>query len=818
MGGSCDGNSGSDEPRVVELRVHGVSGTPPEDLLDRPLVRPVAGDKIAGFYRPRLAEEWTDDPVGACPGTGPYLEGYAWGGLTSGSPSRAFWLLLLPFTLINAVPRLRPAGPVGLRVKALIATSRLLALSLTVTFILAVTGVTIEVLARQCGLDKSVCQALPQFFQDWQQRVGQGGRLALASAAAIAFVVVLWLLSRWTAARYETVDPFPGSGGTQPGANDWDPGLDNRWLWFGEHMVRRQRSIHVSAGLVSVVAMVGLTLWHAAEGRLLFVVAIVALVVLGALLCNPTITGRGKDPSARLTAGLCIGTFVALVWAALVVAVSTPAPPPDTAPGPSYARIVTIMFGVQIILVLVLFVLTMSLPRTPAGGPPRRFRDPGAPALALLSVLLAAALSAGAYLYAWAWVRGSGAMPNPNHFRKLTTSLTEGAGELEVPLSMLVAAAGFAIALGWVLALLAILGLWTVIRILLVWLGRWRGWLWLARLGGEQDWANFKADYKGVPEDERRAQRIVRMFRRARLVDSVGAGVRWTLYPMGGLALALTGWSVAALWWPRANDRLISLLSWPGPGWLDVSMLGIAVYLVVLVPVAGVLIGLAMFRARSTRRLVGVLWDVASFWPRSIHPFAAPCYAERTVPDLLVRIRYHGSRTPGVVLAGHSQGSVIAAAVIRQQQAADAAAPQADAKVMPRVAFLSYGSMLDRLYGRYFPAYFGPTELGELATALGPEKIRWLNLWRHSDFLGGPITPLAGYPDVLTGVDVKLIDPPYWPVEGDPNPDPAAGGHSAYPRDQRFQARVADLVAWLSPPRRKPEEPDNPPTLMRDIL
>ena len=59
-----DGSRGN----VVELRVHGVSGTPPEELLDRQLVRQVAGDKTAGFYRPRLREEWRDRPTND-PGT-----------------------------------------------------------------------------------------------------------------------------------------------------------------------------------------------------------------------------------------------------------------------------------------------------------------------------------------------------------------------------------------------------------------------------------------------------------------------------------------------------------------------------------------------------------------------------------------------------------------------------------------------------------------------------------------------------------------------------------------------------------------------------
>jgi hypothetical protein len=36
----------------VELRVHGVSGTPPVDMLDHPLVKQVAGDTDGRFFRP----------------------------------------------------------------------------------------------------------------------------------------------------------------------------------------------------------------------------------------------------------------------------------------------------------------------------------------------------------------------------------------------------------------------------------------------------------------------------------------------------------------------------------------------------------------------------------------------------------------------------------------------------------------------------------------------------------------------------------------------------------------------------------------------
>jgi hypothetical protein len=51
----------------------------------------------------------------------------------------------------------------------------------------------------------------------------------------------------------------------------------------------------------------------------------------------------------------------------------------------------------------------------------------------------------------------------------------------------------------------------------------------------------------------------------------------------------------------------------------------------------------------------------------------------------------------GVVLAEYSQGSVIATAVLWQQQAADADLVPT-AKVSPRLAFSSYGYVLSRLY------------------------------------------------------------------------------------------------------------------------
>jgi hypothetical protein len=84
----------------TELRIHGVSGTPPESMLDYPHPRQVAGDAVSGFYR----RWWPAGPPTAADGD---VEGqcrreaYSWGGLTSGGASRALWLLLLPFMMLN---------------------------------------------------------------------------------------------------------------------------------------------------------------------------------------------------------------------------------------------------------------------------------------------------------------------------------------------------------------------------------------------------------------------------------------------------------------------------------------------------------------------------------------------------------------------------------------------------------------------------------------------------------------------------------------------------------------------------------------------
>ena len=81
----------------VELRIHGVSGTPPEVMLDCARVEQVAGDSWGRFLRP---VNGVGEPLQSEPGR--LLEGYHWGRYTSGSWIKGLWLVLVPCGLVNA--------------------------------------------------------------------------------------------------------------------------------------------------------------------------------------------------------------------------------------------------------------------------------------------------------------------------------------------------------------------------------------------------------------------------------------------------------------------------------------------------------------------------------------------------------------------------------------------------------------------------------------------------------------------------------------------------------------------------------------------
>ncbi len=172
----------------------------------------------------------------------------------------------------------------------------------------------------------------------------------------------------------------------------------------------------------------------------------------------------------------------------------------------------------------------------------------------------------------------------------------------------------------------------------------------------------------------------------------------------------------------------------------------LSLYLVVALSVGLLFLASRLRTSETARRGVGVVWDLTTFWPRAAHPLAPPCYAERVVPELVTRAGWalaatgpDGSHTPRdsrFVFSAHSQGSVIATAVLsllsREQ--------------LSRTRVITYGSQVRALYGRVFPQVLGPAEIGYVATE-------------------GPTTLTEAFPEVLDPANPRAV---FVPPAADP--------------------------------------------------
>ena len=227
----------------TELRVHGVSGSSAEEMLDRPLIRQVAGDGEAGFFRPRSEYGATLGPGGA------RLEAYRWGNLTSGAAARALWLLLLPFSLANVALWMRPPAT-GMGRRVVHGLVRIFCLTMSATLTLAAIGIALDLVAWQCASPDSVCVQqrpwLTGLFTGYFEPTGR--RLALAALGPIAVVSLLWFLAVRSWARYESYG--------QVQRNPDGDGLATPTFWDGRAQVGRLRSVHVAAMFALIDAVI----------------------------------------------------------------------------------------------------------------------------------------------------------------------------------------------------------------------------------------------------------------------------------------------------------------------------------------------------------------------------------------------------------------------------------------------------------------------------------------------------------------------------------------------------------------------------------
>jgi hypothetical protein len=242
---------------------------------------------------------------------------------------------------------------------------------------------------------------------------------------------------------------------------------------------------------------------------------------------------------------------------------------------------------------------------------------------------------------------------------------------------------------------------------------------------------------------------------RARVATTVG-GLQAVLV-LCGLAVPIA--ACAALWvrWVHRADGELWRARSSSPA------VAVASWLFALL-LAKLVVNLVKTKANpDVLRQVGNIWDIVGFWPRSYHPFAVRPYAERAVPELRQYVSEMSPEQP-VVIAAHSQGSVIAYAALL---------PETDIN-MDNVALVTFGSPLRSLYLTAFPAYVDGMGFQALSDKLGG---RWINVYRCTDHVGQSV-----FDDAVTALerqyarggaaaavrDIACIDPnaPGSPVEG----------------------------------------------------
>ncbi|CAL9352064.1 hypothetical protein [Streptomyces sp. enrichment culture] len=766
------------EPRntgaALELLVHGVGGTTPQEMLDDPRTVRVTGDNTAAVYR-RAADVRAEAEPDRFR-DGPVPEAYCWCNLTSGNGTRALWLLLLPFMVVNLAHWMRPpATRHGRSARLYGVLVRLIALSLTVLLTAAACEVALDLAAWQCAGAAACTEGrswlgfLAASEGGWWSQPGR--RLTVAAAVPTALVALLWYLSHRTWSAYEAQRPPRGED-----ERDDRPALGRPGFWYGRRLVARLRAAHTAAGLLTVAAAVaGAAARHdrgagdplrAALGWCVEAALAAGAVVVVAVVCRRGRSERRLDGRVdrALVAWLPGSAAALLLLAALYASWSRPAwRSSGVLPGDAAFSVLTLGQGVLIVL---LAAVALRLhrrapdPRTVLGGL-------AGPAVTVLACALGGVMAGGVAQRVADWLDGPG---------------TPGTGDGPI--------AGPPLLLSWqaaaipvLLLLLLIPAVFLVVR---------------TALAARRLAPVVEAEYAGEAADRFRTRRIAGIRAAARLTDA--APVLVGLLAAATLLLGAAG--IAGTW----GTGTVPAEAFDGaPSFLDgaaEACQALGSWLVGLGFILFVTWGRRAYRDASARRTIGILWDVGTFWPRAAHPFAPPCYAERAVPDLAWRMASWTGRTGGrLVISGHSQGSVLAAAAVWQL-------PHTTRR---RVALLTYGSPLERLYGRWFPAYFGREPL----TGLHREVHCWRNLWRPTDPIGGPVHLPAehGKPEVD---HPPLRDPVvYGRTDDHPLPEPILG-HADYQADPAFARERAALLDRLPPalplpvPRQRTEGPDDP--------
>lgn len=715
------------DTRVVELRVHGVMGTRPESLVSAVAAVDVAGDGLGRIVQPadRLLR----------PAPGPILraegqsiprvvEGYSWGGMTSGGWAKAAWAVLFPFALANVAHWMLPPLPSGHRTARVLGVAcrtllRLAAVLLTVLLVTQAAVVSLDLLAAQCLAPGSPC--LAGTVPDWLRET----YLVRPAIGLVPVLLTIYVLHRISCVAWEV----------DAGANPRNPPPtppNTRVQLPGTNLVADPdtptlRALHLVAALATVALLPLGGLFTMPADPLPAALWTLALILLAlaftgvVLLDDP----RGATPGRggawlRRALGPWTRRALYLTGVLLVAAAAASRDPLRLTATETTVETIAATLIVVVVLFAVLLVPSARIARREWRSRPRELRPwaggwMAAPVLAV-SALLGGGFGAGLGI-AVRQLLGTEGMEVPAGYTPVT--LLWGAGAV-LGLVVALVTAPFA----------------------------------LAKLRSID---SAEARLLGSP---------VREWRMA----------GWFRQHLHHVVLACSG-ALSAGVTVAIYLRLTGIPDWLAP----LTAVGV----LALGALAGGLLRAVYNAARATEsgRQLGVLADLACFWPREAHPIVPPCYAVKVAPEVAARAVSHLA-DPGtrVVLIGESHGSLLVAV---------AAARLLNSLNEPerrRIGVVTVGSQLQWAYTRAFPAVLPFTALGTLAAELGT---RWRSLCRGTDLVGGAVSTWRRqvYEDSLLGMGFR--------ADGTPGPLDAAerGPHGAL---------VLGLDHWLPDPRLEP--------------
>ena len=858
---------------VTEIRVHGVGGSSPAAMLGRSDLIQVSGDEISGFYRSTESDG------------GHTLEAYSWGGLTARSASRALWVLMLPFSLVNLagwmIEPVREGGDLTTE-KSFFATVdraicrlgrrlprrtsggvekfqrwlvHLLGLAFTATYVQLAAYLAIDLFATQCGSNERCWRRLPvrSIFETTPEI---GRRLVLGVAIPVALLLLFLFLARRSRLSYEAYRPQVTTGAAEPSARS---PLEDPYIWDRVGYQKVMASLHGST-------------------------------CIGGLLWTLGGTAFGLSGSSNSIADMAMRAGVALVGASafLVMWISVR----DASEDSGWRRVAQVLFWAGWVLLLILVFAVWGLQTEgPVETSPWFSRAP----LLLLTIAIGIgfvlALSqvlrwiAECYLHSDQFVVVLAALavalfPRPSVLAVAASALllmnlaapsTEGrrTAFVDLGLLVLVALGGWAAAhwlkqpaylcFGIAVSAVAAAFLWLARRpdpgfrwagcgaigafSAMMLLGIFSGLIlrvsrWLSEDGfqivypGFYDWALVGVTFTlivvafasvlyvlrvlvvdGIPWYRRTKERLigagyreeicVRPSRKAASFRCVSIAVRSVdvLITLAGTVLFAAGLTGVV----KMVNQDVPFAEWferPFPivwSWVR----NLAAWLAISAVVGAYAVVRSGMRSETTRRKLAVVWDVASFFPRSFHPLAPPSYAARAVPEIQARIQEAVKKDGRILLAGHSQGSVIATAVL-------ASLPDEAAK---KAALVTYGSPLGTFYRPFFPRAFPPEMVQRVAAKTGPgTSLWWANFHRLTDPVSTPAfrTGEVGHrrlsPEVVEVLrgrgmaaregDVELQDP--WETTvSNFRPLPPVRVHMGYESDPAWSGTVKALAELL---------------------